>query len=182
MRRAIAAVAAAPRIIAVPVAISGASQSPIAGAAGAENYATWTFQDTKQTGTGHYPQGFPLEAMMAKRKAEVEKQLKEMRAAGQVITERDGLLFPAPRGGPWSQSNLNDRVYRPSATDAKWPRNASNRLKWTWHSFRHVFATYQLQEKGVPAAFVSDAMGHASVGITIDLYQNIADDSWTKLE
>lgn len=51
MRRVIAAIAAAPLIIAVPVAISGASQPPIAGAAGAENYATWTFQDTKQTGT-----------------------------------------------------------------------------------------------------------------------------------
>lgn len=130
----------------------------------------------------HYPQGFPLEKMIANRKAEVEKHLKEMRASGQVITERDGLLFPAPRGGPWSQSNLNDRVFRPSATDAQWPRNANKRLKWTWHSFRHVFATYHMQEKGVPAAFVSDAMGHATVGITIDLYQNIADDSWAKLE
>ena len=130
----------------------------------------------------HYPKGYPLEKMIAKRKAEVEKQLKEMRASGQVLSDHIGLLFPAPRGGPWSQSNLNDHLFRPSATDATWPRNANHRLIWTWHSFRHYFATYQLQEKGVPAAFVSDAMGHASVGITIDLYQNIADDSWTKLD
>lgn len=119
--------------------------------------------------------------MIAKRKAEVEKQLKALRASGHVLGERDGLLFPAPWSGPWSQSNLNARVFRPSATDATWSKNASGRLIWTWHSFRHFFATYQLQDKGVPAAFVSDAMGHATVGITIDLYQNIADDSWTKL-
>lgn len=34
----------------------------------------------------------------------------------------------------------------------------------------------------MPAELVSDAMGHETVGITIDLHQNVADDSWTKLD
>lgn len=44
------------------------------------------------------------------------------------------------------------------------------------------FRDVSMEQKGVSAASVSDAMGQASVGITIDLYENVVDDSWSKLE
>ena len=128
----------------------------------------------------HFPEGYPLAEMIARRKAEVEKELREL-PPDSSPEERDGLLFPAPRGGPWSQSNLSRRLLRPAALRAGWQVDERDRLHWAWHSLRHFFATYQLQDKNIPAAFVSDAMGHANVSITINLYQNIADNSWERL-
>ena len=68
--------------------------------------------------------------------------------------------------------------------DAGWPVDQRNRLKWAWHSLRHYFTTYQLLERNIQPAIVSDAMGHSSASITIDLYLylNVSDDSWKQLD
>jgi len=129
----------------------------------------------------HYPQGYPLGEMVRKRKQEVDEQFSNWPADEPGPTERDGLMFPAPRGGPWSQSNFTKRRLTPARQTAGWPLDRKGRQRWTWHNLRHFFATYNLQERTMPAAFVSDAMGHSSVSITIDCYQNIAEDSWTRL-
>jgi len=128
----------------------------------------------------HYPEGYPLGDMVIKRKKEVEEKLANWPEDEPGPTERDGLMFPAPRGGPWSQSNFTKRLLAPARVTAGWPLDRKGRQRWTWHNLRHFFATYNLQECNLPAAFVSDAMGHSSVSITIDCYQNIAADSWSR--
>mgnify|MGYP001235262641 CR=1 FL=1 len=42
----------------------------------------------------------------------------------------------------------------------------------TFHGPRHAFATLGLVA-GIPAKIVSEALGHSTVGITLDLYSHV---------
>lgn len=84
----------------------------------------------------------------------------------------DGLLFPAPRGAWARRSNYRRNVLDPAATAADWPRRADGRWCWTFHSLRHVFATWALSQPGARIEDVSRLMGHSSVRITQDIYVN----------
>ncbi len=44
------------------------------------------------------------------------------------------------------------------------------RWVWTFHSLRHVFATWALSQPGARIEDVSRLMGHSSVRITRDIY------------
>lgn len=90
------------------------------------------------------------------------------------------LLFPAPRGGWWSQSNLRQRVWTPARDMAGWERGLSvtrgddgnvvrDPFVWPWHSLRHHAATEWLR-LGATAQEVSTALGHANVRITLEMY------------
>ena len=82
----------------------------------------------------------------------------------------DALLFPAPRGAWARRSNYRRNVFDPAATAAGWPRRADGRWVWTFHSLRHVFATWALSQPGARIEDVSRLMGHSSVRITQDIY------------
>jgi len=82
----------------------------------------------------------------------------------------DGLLFPAPRGAWARRSNYRRNVFDPAATAARWPRRPDGRSVWTFHSLRHVFATWALSQPGARIEDVSRLMGHSSVRITQDIY------------
>lgn len=82
----------------------------------------------------------------------------------------DGLFFPAPRGAWARRSNYRRNVFDPAATAAGWPRRPDGRWVWTFHSLRHVFATWALSQPGARIEDVSRLMGHSSVRITQDIY------------
>lgn len=82
----------------------------------------------------------------------------------------DGLLFPSPRGGWARRSNYRRSVFGPAATAADWPRRDAGRPVWTFHSLRHVFATWALAQPGARIEDVSRLLGHSTVRVTQDLY------------
>jgi integrase len=43
------------------------------------------------------------------------------------------------------------------------------------HGLRHTFATISL-ENGVPLKTVSEALGHADIGVTADVYSHVTED------
>jgi integrase len=101
------------------------------------------------------PLGLDLSAMVSRRLREVSP---------------DGLLFPSPRGQWPRRSNYRRNVFAPAAAAAGWPLRSDGRLMWTFHSLRHVFATWALSQPGARIEDVSRLMGHSSVRITQDIY------------
>lgn len=86
---------------------------------------------------------------------------------------RDGLLFPAPRGGWLRRSNYGRNVWTPAAEHVGWPRRQDDRWLWTFHSLRHVFATWALSLPGVSVEDVARFMGHAGARVTQDIYIHV---------
>jgi Phage integrase family len=87
-----------------------------------------------------------------------------------------GILFPAPRGGWARRSNYGRNTWDPAATAAGWPRDPDGAWSWTFHSLRHVFATWALNQPGLRIEDVSRLLGHSSSRITQDIYIHIHDD------
>ncbi len=101
------------------------------------------------------PGGVDLAAMVARRLAEISP---------------DGLLFPSP-GGQWARrSNYARNVFHPAASAAGWPRTTNGRWAWTFHSLRHVFATWALGQPGARIEDVSRLLGHSTIRVTQDIY------------
>ncbi|MBW3575940.1 MAG: tyrosine-type recombinase/integrase [Actinobacteria bacterium] len=82
----------------------------------------------------------------------------------------EDLLFPSPRGCWPRRSNYRRNTFEPAATAAGWPRSAEGRWAWTFHSLRHVFATWALAQPGARIEDVSRLLGHSTVRVTQDLY------------
>jgi integrase len=91
----------------------------------------------------------------------------------------DELLFPAPRGGWARRSNYGRNTWDPSAEAVGWPRGGRSWL-WTFHSLRHVFATWALHEAGVPVEDLSRLMGHSSTRVTQDVYIHVRGDMYDR--
>src|SRR5207245_7514876 len=100
------------------------------------------------------PGGVDLAALVGKRLAELD---------------HDDLVFPAPQGGWARRSNYGRNVWDPAAAAVGWPRQ-DGRWLWTFHSLRHVFATWALNQPGARIEDVSRLMGHSTVRVTQDLY------------
>jgi integrase len=101
----------------------------------------------------------------------VERRLHELPA--------DGVLFPAPHGGHLRRSNYGRNTWDPAARDIGWPRN-SNGWRWTFHSLRHVFATWALHDARIPMEDVSRLLGHSSTRVTQDIYIHVRDDMYDR--
>ncbi|MGH9282350.1 MAG: tyrosine-type recombinase/integrase [Acidimicrobiales bacterium] len=82
----------------------------------------------------------------------------------------DGVVFPSPRGRWARRSNYRRNVFDPAAAAAGWPRRPDGRWQWSFHSLRHVFATWALDQPGARIADVSRLLGHSTVRVTQDLY------------
>lgn len=80
------------------------------------------------------------------------------------------LLFPSPKGCWPRRSNYRRNTFEPAAIAAGWPRRPDGRWAWTFHSLRHVFATWALAQPGARIEDVSRLMGHSTVRVTQDLY------------
>jgi integrase len=101
------------------------------------------------------PGGAELGALLARRLSEIRP---------------DGLVFPSPRGAWPRRSNYRRNTFDPAADAAGWPRRPDGRRAWTFHSLRHVFATWALSQPGARIEDVSRLLGHSTVRVTQDLY------------
>jgi integrase len=91
----------------------------------------------------------------------------------------DGLLFPAPQGGWLRRSNYGRGLWDPAAQSIDWPRQDDGWL-WTFHSLRHVFATWALHDARIPIEDVSRLLGHSSTRVTQDIYIHVRDDMYDR--
>lgn len=101
------------------------------------------------------PQGAELGRLLARRLAELPP---------------GGLVFPSPTGKWPRRSNYRRNTFDPAAEAAGWPRRPDGRRAWTFHSLRHVFATWALSRPGARIEDVSRLLGHSTVRVTQDLY------------
>ncbi|MGH9078820.1 MAG: tyrosine-type recombinase/integrase, partial [Acidimicrobiales bacterium] len=51
---------------------------------------------------------------------------------------------------------------------------------WTFHSLRHVFATWALNQPGLRIEDVSRLMGHSSIRVTQEIYIHVHDDLYQR--
>jgi integrase len=102
----------------------------------------------------------------------VEKRLNEIGP--------DDLLFPAPQGAWARRSNYSRNLWDPSATSVEWPRAQNGKWTWTFHSLRHVFATWALNQPGLRLEDVSRLLGHSSTRVTQDIYIHVNDNLYNR--
>jgi len=100
-----------------------------------------------------------IEALRAHRGTQVASRL----ALGVVYQDSD-LVFPAPDGQPWNPGSFSAAFIK-LAVDARLPR-------LRFHDLRHSHAT-QLLRLGIHPKIVSERLGHATTGITLDLYSHV---------
>ena len=123
------------------------------------------------------PGGYDVSAALARRVAEALNE-----PAFECCTTHGPrhLLFPAPHGGWWRQSNWRNRAWTPARDAAGWERGGSvlraddgtvtrDGFVWGWHSLRHHAATEWIK-LGAPLIEVATALGHADSHITAQLY------------
>lgn len=110
------------------------------------------------------PGGVDLAAM-------VERRLGELAS--------DALVFPAPRGNWARRSNYGRNIWDPAARAVDWPR-AGRAWAWTFHSLRHVFATWALHDANIPVEDLSRLLGHSSTRVTQDIYIHVRDDMFDR--
>jgi integrase len=93
----------------------------------------------------------------------------------------DGLVFPDPRGGRARRSNYGRNLWDPAARAVGWPRDPEGGWAWTFHSLRHVFATWALAQEGIRIEDVSRLLGHSSIRVTQEIYIHVTDDVYDRL-
>jgi integrase len=100
--------------------------------------------------------------------------LREVRGTQQLskiefgpLWENTGFVFIHPSGTPL----IPDQITQDFASLVK--RFGLPPL--TLHGLRHAYATLALRQ-GVQPKVVSKAMGHSTIGITMDLYQHVLDE------
>jgi integrase len=94
------------------------------------------------------------------------RQAEERLAVGELWDATSGLVFTDEIGGPLHPDGFT-RSFNRLARAAGLPRV---RL----HDLRHSYATLAL-ESGVHPKVVSERLGHATVGITLDLYSHVVE-------
>jgi integrase len=105
---------------------------------------------------------------------------------GQMVRRRldevepGGLVFPAPQGGLQRRSNYGRYLWDRAAADIGWPKQHDGRWLWTFHSLRHVFATWALHDARIPIEDLSRLMGHSSTRVTQDIYIHVRDDMFDR--
>ena len=112
------------------------------------------------------PGGVDLAALVDKRLAELD--------------DPDDLVFPAPHGGWARRSNYGRNTWDPAARNIGWPRTDTGRWRWTFHSLRHVFATWALNQPGLRLEDVSRLLGHSSTRVTQDVYIHVHGDLYQR--
>ncbi len=102
-------------------------------------------------------------ALRRRRVMQAEERLK----AGPAWQDND-LVFPNILGKPMEATNLLHRSYAPLLEKAGLP-------KIRFHDLRHTAATVLLKKR-IPSKVVSEMLGHANIGITLQLYSHVLPD------
>lgn len=102
--------------------------------------------------------GVVVDALSAEKAKQAEETL-----ASEPGNPRSDVVLRAGSGDPW----------KPSAFDRKWRKYRRRRgLPVRFHDLRHSHAS-QLLAAGIHVKVVSERLGHASVGITLDTYSHV---------
>ncbi len=101
-----------------------------------------------------------VDALHPHRTAQAAERLR----AGTAWSDLD-FVFTNELGRPLDPSNVRLRSFRPAVERAGLPRIR-------FHDLRHTAATLMLGE-GVHPKVVSEMLGHAQIGITLDLYSHV---------
>jgi integrase len=96
------------------------------------------------------------------------RQAQERLAAGPAWQGTHDLVFADAAGGPLSGIQVTRAAFYPLLKRAGLPRVR-------FHDLRHTAATLLLG-RGVNPKVVSEMLGHASVGITLDIYSHVLPD------
>ncbi|WP_168929745.1 site-specific integrase [Nocardioides sp. GY 10127] len=80
----------------------------------------------------------------------------------------DDLIFSAPNGGPWSNSNFRARRYAPAL-------KAVGLEGLRIHDLRHTAASLAVQS-GANVKAVQRMLGHSTAAMTLDVYADLFDD------
>lgn len=80
-------------------------------------------------------------------------------------TGDDGLVFPAPAGGPLRASGFRSRIWKPAV-------EASVGQPCTPHDLRHSHAALLIAE-GTHPKVIQERLGHASIRTTLDTYGHL---------
>ena len=100
-----------------------------------------------------------------------------MRRRVAELDDPAALVVPAPKGGWARRSNYGRNLWDPACEFVGWPRNPDgNGWAWTFHSLRHVFATWALGQTDVRIEDVSRLMGHSSIRVTQEIYVHVCED------
>lgn len=70
-------------------------------------------------------------------------------------------------------------MWDPAAHLVDWPRGGRS-WAWTFHSLRHVFATWAIHGPHIPIEDLSRLMGHSSTRVTQDIYVHIRSDIYDR--
>lgn len=106
---------------------------------------------------------------------QLQRRVKEVKSTHKIPTLQDGthrrLLFTNSQGGWIGAANFSTRVRRPAQDLAGWERDSSTgKFIWSFHSLRHVFCSYMINDLRRNPADVSIAAGHGSVSTTLEMY------------
>jgi len=113
------------------------------------------------------PGGVDLDLMMQRRLSELD--------------DPNELVFPAPRGGWARRSNFGRNLWDLACDFIGWPRNPDGEgWYWTFHSLRHVFATWALAQPNIRIEDVSRLMGHSSIRVTQEIYVHVCADVYDR--
>lgn len=97
------------------------------------------------------------------------------------LDDPNELFFPAPRGGWARRSNYGRNLWDPACEFVGWPKNPdSHGWYWTFHSLRHVFATWALGQPNIRIEDVSRLMGHSSIRVTQEIYVHVCSDVYDR--
>ncbi len=97
-----------------------------------------------------------------------ERQGEERRRCADLWDSRYHLVFPNTLGRPMHPSHLREREFHPLLLRAGLPHIR-------FHDLRHTAATLLLR-RGVNPKIVSEMLGHANIGITLDVYSHVTPD------
>jgi integrase len=122
----------------------------------------WTVDEPKTT-RSRRPVVLPPVAVAALQRHRA-RQEEERRTAGRRWSDH-GFVFTNRLGRPLSSQNMVQRDFHPLLARLGLPRIR-------FHDLRHTAATLLLQQ-GVHPKVVSEMLGHADVGITLDLYAHV---------
>ena len=100
-----------------------------------------------------------VEALRAQKASQAEERL----SLGAAYHD-DDLVFPLPDGRPWPPDSFTS-AFQAQMRKAKMPNV-------NFHCLRHSHATLLLKQ-GVNAKVVSERLGHANVGTTLDIYAHV---------
>jgi integrase len=91
--------------------------------------------------------------------------------------DQEGFVFTGDRGGQIRQGNWRERVFQPTCRALGILREGRGGEKEVprVHDLRHTAASLGASA-GMSANEVKEMLGHATIGITLDLYTHLFDD------